>query len=84
MVVPGLPDGDLALLTVVRGSFPPWLLGVVGGAGALTAMVPASILILTAATLFAKNLWRPIFAPAMTDAITGLASSQPIVSSRMV
>jgi SSS family solute:Na+ symporter len=30
-------------------------------------MVPASILILTAATLFAKNLCRPIFAPAMTD-----------------
>jgi SSS family solute:Na+ symporter len=30
-------------------------------------MVPAAILILTAATLFAKNLCRPIFAPAMTD-----------------
>ncbi len=67
LVVPGLRDGDLALLTVVRRSFPPWLLGVIGGAGALTAMVPASILILTAATLFAKNLWRPMFAPAMTD-----------------
>ena len=67
LVVPGLPDGDLALLTVVRQSFPAWFLGVVGGAGALTAMVPASILMLTAATLFAKNLYRPIFAPAMTD-----------------
>jgi solute:Na+ symporter, SSS family len=30
-------------------------------------MVPAAIFILTAATLFAKNLYRPIFAPAMTD-----------------
>jgi SSS family solute:Na+ symporter len=67
LVVPGLPDGDLALLTIVRQSFPAWLLGVVGGAGALTAMVPASILILTAAALFTKNLCRPIFAPAMTD-----------------
>jgi SSS family solute:Na+ symporter len=67
MVVPGLANGDLALLTVVRKSFPPWFLGVVGGAGALTAMVPASIFILTAATLFAKNLYRPIFAPSMTD-----------------
>ena len=67
MVVPGLPDGDLALLTIVRQSFPAWFLGVIGGAGALTAMVPASILILTAATLFAKNLCRPIFAPTMTD-----------------
>jgi SSS family solute:Na+ symporter len=67
LVVPGLTNGDLALLTIVRKSFPPWFLGVVGGAGALTAMVPASIFILTAATLFAKNLYRPIFAPTMTD-----------------
>jgi len=67
LVLPGLPDGDLALLTLVRQSFPAWLLGLVGGAGALTAMVPASILNLSAATLFAKNLCRPIFAPAMTD-----------------
>jgi SSS family solute:Na+ symporter len=29
--------------------------------------VPAAIFILTAATLFAKNLFRPNFAPAMTD-----------------
>jgi SSS family solute:Na+ symporter len=67
LVVPGLPNGDLALLMLVRKSFPPWFLGVIGGAGALTAMVPAAIFILTAATLFAKNLYRPIFAPAMTD-----------------
>jgi solute:Na+ symporter, SSS family len=67
LVVPGLPNGDLSLLTIVRHSFPPWFLGVIGGAGALTAMVPAAIFILTAATLFAKNLYRPIFAPAMTD-----------------
>jgi len=67
LVVPGLPNGDLSLLTIVRKSFPPWFLGVVGGAGALTAMVPAAIFLLTAATLFAKNLFRPIFAPAMTD-----------------
>jgi len=46
MVVPGLPDGDLALLTIIRQSFPVWFLGVIGGAGALTAIVPASILIL--------------------------------------
>lgn len=67
LVVPGLPNGDLSLLTIVRKSFPAWFLGVIGGAGALTAMVPAAIFILTAATLFAKNLCRPIFAPSMTD-----------------
>jgi SSS family solute:Na+ symporter len=67
LVVPGLSNGDLSMLTVVRKAFPPWILGLVGGAGALTAMVPAAILILTASTLFAKNLYRPMFAPAMTD-----------------
>jgi len=67
LVIPGLANGDLAMLTVVRRTFPPWLLGVIGGAGALTAMVPAAIFILTASTLFAKNLYRPLIAPAMTD-----------------
>lgn len=67
LVLPGMSNGDLALLTVVRRSFPPWFLGIIGGAGALTAMVPASIFILTAATLFAKNLYRPLFAPGMSD-----------------
>ncbi len=68
LVIPGLKNGDLALLTVVRKLFPAWALGLIGGAGALTAMVPAAIQILTAATLFAKNLYRPMFAPDMTDA----------------
>ena len=67
LIAPGLAQGDLALLTVARRSFPPWFLGVIGGAGALTAMVPASILVLTAATLFAKNLYRPLVKPTMTD-----------------
>jgi solute:Na+ symporter, SSS family len=67
LVLPGLKNGDLALLTMVRKTFPSWFLGVVGGAGALTAMVPAAILILTAATLFAKNFFRSLLKPSMTD-----------------
>jgi len=82
LVVPGLSNGDLALLTIVRKSFPAWFLGVVGGAGALTAMVPASIFILTAASLFAKNLYRPMFAPSMTDdQVAKLARAAVIVFS---
>jgi SSS family solute:Na+ symporter len=71
LIVPGLKNGDLSLLTVVRQTFPAWFLGLIGGAGALTAMVPADMQILTAATLFAKNLYRPIFAPSMTDGQVG-------------
>jgi SSS family solute:Na+ symporter len=67
LVVPGLANGDLAMLTAVRQTFPPWFVGVIGGAGALTAMVPAAIFILSAATLFSKNFYRPVFAPQITD-----------------
>ena len=67
VAIPGLANGDMALLTIVRATFPAWFLGVIGGAGALTAMVPAAIFTLTAATLFAKNFYRPLFASAMTD-----------------
>ena len=67
LVMPGLSNGDLALLAMVRKTFPAWFLGIVGGAGALTAMIPAAIQLLAGATLYAKNLFRPILAPNMTD-----------------
>ena len=71
LVLPGLRDSNLALLTIARKTFPAWFLGVIGGAGALTAMVSAAIQLLTGATLFAKNLCRPILAPGMTDRRVG-------------
>ncbi len=49
----------MSLLSLARKTFPPWFLGVIGGAGALTAMVPSAMILLTASTLFAKNLVRP-------------------------
>jgi SSS family solute:Na+ symporter len=67
LILPALSNGDLSLLAMVRKTFPAWFLGMVGGAGALTAMVPAAIQLLTGATLYAKNLFRPILAPGMTD-----------------
>jgi SSS family solute:Na+ symporter len=78
--LPHLKDGDIAVLMVAQRTFAPWFLGVIGGAGALTAMVPAAILILTAATLFAKNLYRPLIAPAMTDdGVARLARAMVVV-----
>ena len=71
LLYPKLANGDLSLLTVVRATFPPWFLGIVGGAGALTAMVPAAVLVLTAATLFAKNVFRPLCGRELSDAQVG-------------
>lgn len=80
LILPHLRDGDVGLLTVASRTFPPWFLGVIGGAGALTAMVPAAILLLTAATLFAKNLYRPLFAPQMSEQrIARLARAMVVV-----
>ncbi|MBS1854492.1 MAG: sodium:solute symporter family protein [Acidobacteria bacterium] len=84
LAVPGLANGDLSMLTVVRRSFPAWFLGVIGGAGALTAMVPASIFLLSAATLFAKNLVRPLFAPAMTDSEVARLARITVVALSLV
>jgi SSS family solute:Na+ symporter len=67
LVLPRLSDSNMAMLSIVRRTFPAWFVGVVGGAGALTAMVPAAIQLLTGATLFSKNLYRPIVAPGMSD-----------------
>lgn len=52
---------------LVRKTFPAWFLGLIGGAGALTAMIPAAMQLLTGATLYSKNLFKPIFAPNMSE-----------------
>lgn len=74
LVLPGLSNGDLSVLLMVRKAFPPWFLGVIGGAGALTAMVAAAIQLLCGATLYAKNLIRPLLAPQMTEPQVALLS----------
>ncbi len=60
LVIPDLKNPDTALLALVTRSYPAWFAGFVGGAGAVTAMVPASMLLLVAATLTAKNIYRPL------------------------
>jgi SSS family solute:Na+ symporter len=55
--VPGLKGAatNLALFKLVTATLPPWVVGLVGAAGVLTALVPSSLIAMTAATLFAKN-----------------------------
>jgi SSS family solute:Na+ symporter len=68
LAAPGLKDGDMAFLELVRRTYPPWFLGFVGAAGAVTAMVPASILVMYAATLLSKNVYRAAIRPDAGDA----------------
>jgi SSS family solute:Na+ symporter len=80
LVVPGL-TGDATngtLLTLTSKALPEWVLGLVGGAGALAAMVPASLLLLSAATLLSRNIWQGVIRP-QTSEDTVLAISRVMV-----
>ncbi len=68
LVIPGLANGDEAFLALVAKTFPSWFLGFVGAAGAVTAMVPASMLILCAATLLSKNVYQLMLKPSASEA----------------
>jgi SSS family solute:Na+ symporter len=67
LVIPGLKNGDLAFLALVNKTYPSWFMGFVGAAGAVTAMVPASILVLFASTLLAKNVYQAGFNPNASE-----------------
>lgn len=58
LAVPGLKDAatNLALFKLVTQQFSPAVVGIIGAAGVFTALVPGSLIAMTAATLLAKNL----------------------------
>lgn len=64
--VPGLKDGDLSLLQISKKTFDPWIVGLIGAAGVLTAIVPGSMILMSSATLLAKNVYK-VFAPNTSD-----------------
>ena len=68
LALPGLKNGDLAFLELVHKTYPSWFLGFIGAAGAVTAMAPASILVLFASTLLAKNVYQAGFNPSASEA----------------
>ena len=67
LVIPGLANGDMAFLELVNKTYPSWFMGFVGAAGAVTAMVPASILVLFASTLLAKNVYKAGLNPKASE-----------------
>jgi SSS family solute:Na+ symporter len=55
-VVPKLGTSDLALLTLVTRELPGWIVGLVGVAGALSAIVPMAVFMLCIGTMWGKNV----------------------------
>lgn len=75
LVVPGLKgtDADLSLLRVVEQSFGSWTVGAIGAAGLLTALVPGSMILITAGTIISQNIYR-VIAPDASDRTVSLVA----------
>lgn len=74
--VPGLKGGDidLSLFRLSLQTFDPWFVGIIGGAGVLTALVPGSMILNTASTLLANDVYRGLLKRDASDAsVTRLA-----------
>jgi SSS family solute:Na+ symporter len=75
LAVPGLTgtDADLSLFRIAKMAFAPWAVGMIGAAGLLTALVPGSMLLITAATSLAKNIFR-VAVPTSSDRTVGIVA----------
>lgn len=81
--MPGLkgPDGDLALLRISKGTFSPAVVGVIGAAGLLTALVPGSMLLIAISTILVQNILRPAFPSLDSRMAAGVAKALvPVVA----
>lgn len=82
--VPGLrgADADLSLLRISKLAFNPWIVGGMGAAGVLTALVPGSMLLVSSTTIIAQNIYRPIAAPDADDRRISIVarSAVPVVT----
>lgn len=69
LVNPGLhgPAVDQSFMLVVQRYFPSWVLGLVAGAGALAALIPASALLLGGASVITKNVAGDALGLATSD-----------------
>ncbi|CAG4888796.1 sodium:solute symporter family protein [Paraburkholderia saeva] len=71
--VPGLKGGDidLSLFRLSIQTFDPWFVGVIGAAGVLTALVPGSMILTSASTLLANDVYRGALQRNASDAKVG-------------
>ena len=67
-VIPELSaaQGDLALLSIAIKTFNPWVIGIIGAAGLLTALVPCSVMLMSAGAGLTQNLYN-VIVPKASD-----------------
>lgn len=73
--VPGLKghEIDLALFKIVIATLPPWVVGLVGATGILTALVPGSMITMTASTLISRNIYAACNTKTTDDQVVFIA-----------
>jgi len=79
LTIPGIKNGDMAFLTLVRQTYPAWFLGFIGAAGAITAMVPSSVILIGASTLLAKNVYQSMLNPAASERSVSLIARSIVI-----
>lgn len=58
--VPEGGDTNAVLLQFVADRYPPWAIGIFAGTACLLALVPGSVLLLTAGSIFSRNVVLPL------------------------
>ncbi|GHI01072.1 sodium:solute symporter family protein [Neobacillus kokaensis] len=58
--LPGLKNGDFALLEISMKTFDPWFVGIIGATGLLATLVPGSMMLMSAATMITTNIIEPL------------------------
>jgi SSS family solute:Na+ symporter len=71
--IPHLKNDDMALLKFTLATFPPWVVGLVGAAGLLAALVPGSMLMMATATAVARNIYQALHGSASDRQVASLA-----------
>lgn len=79
------PDNDInaALLQFVSDSYPGWMIGLLAGTACLLALVPGSVLLLTAGSIFSRNVVMPL-KPDLSDRATLLLSRLSMVAFAVI
>ncbi|WP_153722456.1 sodium:solute symporter family protein [Sporosarcina cascadiensis] len=81
--LPGLKDGDFALLELSLKTFDPWFVGIVGATGLLATLVPGSMMLISTATMITTNIIEPL-KPNISDKHKGWSAKGFVVLLSLV
>jgi SSS family solute:Na+ symporter len=71
--IPHLANEDLALLKISLATFPPLVVGLIGSAGLLAALVPGAMIMMATATLLSRNIYQALRGSVTDAQVTTLA-----------